>query len=167
MQGSVVKWNNWGSPPTRNIVSVNGKYWMHVISNTTQFQGYSQNSPTRGGYGDIKPGDTLVASFTAYSATAGQKGCIGIHWNKSDGTIASQVWWAPSLTTTATRYILGTAVVPADCVGFNIMVGDNTTTAQELWITDIKLEKGNKATDWSPAPEDIAHVNGECLELIS
>lgn len=24
-----------------------------------------------------------------------------------------------------------------------------------LWITDLKLEKGNKPTDWSPAPEDI------------
>lgn len=30
-----------------------------------------------------------------------------------------------------------------------------------------KVEVGNKPTDWSPAPEDIAHVNGECLELLS
>ena len=34
-------------------------------------------------------------------------------------------------------------------------------------IAGVKLEHGNKITDWSPAPEDIAHVNGECLELIS
>ena len=34
-------------------------------------------------------------------------------------------------------------------------------------ITDVKLERGTKPTDWSPAPEDIAHVNGECLELLS
>ena len=31
----------------------------------------------------------------------------------------------------------------------------------------LKLEHGTKSTDWSPAPEDIAHVNGECLELLS
>ena len=24
-----------------------------------------------------------------------------------------------------------------------------------IWVTDVKLEKGNKATDWTPAPEDI------------
>ena len=26
---------------------------------------------------------------------------------------------------------------------------------QSLWVAGLKLEKGNKATDWSPAPEDI------------
>lgn len=36
-----------------------------------------------------------------------------------------------------------------------------------MYMTDIKLEKGSKPTDWSPAPEDIAHVNGEQLELLS
>jgi hypothetical protein len=41
------------------------------------------------------------------------------------------------------------------------------TSASECWWRDFKLERGNKATDWSPAPEDIAHVNGECLELLS
>lgn len=35
------------------------------------------------------------------------------------------------------------------------------------WAKNAKVECANKATDWSPAPEDIAHVNGECLELIS
>ena len=36
-----------------------------------------------------------------------------------------------------------------------------------MYMTDIKLEKGSKPTDWSPAPKDIAHVNGEQLELLS
>lgn len=35
------------------------------------------------------------------------------------------------------------------------------------YIKNVKLEIGNKATDWSPAPEDIARINGECLELLS
>jgi hypothetical protein len=47
------------------------------------------------------------------------------------------------------------------------MVGDNTTSVQELWITNIKAERGNKATDWSPAPEDIAQVDGTELILLS
>ena len=32
---------------------------------------------------------------------------------------------------------------------------DNNTPNVEIKIWDIKLEKGNKATDWSPAPEDL------------
>lgn len=31
----------------------------------------------------------------------------------------------------------------------------NNETAEGVYITEIKLEKGNKATDWTPAPEDI------------
>ena len=41
-------------------------------------------------------------------------------------------------------------------------------TGNVFSISNLKLELSNtKSTDWSPAPEDIAHVNGECLELLS
>lgn len=32
---------------------------------------------------------------------------------------------------------------------------EHTSGISELYIYDIKLEKGNKATDWTPAPEDV------------
>src|SRR5690625_5133058 len=32
---------------------------------------------------------------------------------------------------------------------------NNIFTNQRYWVRDFKLEKGNKATDWSPAPEDV------------
>lgn len=35
---------------------------------------------------------------------------------------------------------------------FYLYVRDITGT---IWIDDLKLERGNKATDWSPAPEDV------------
>lgn len=35
------------------------------------------------------------------------------------------------------------------------------------YFKNFKLEKGNKATDWSPAPEDIAYVDGTQLVLLS
>jgi len=35
------------------------------------------------------------------------------------------------------------------------MVGRMTANVQEIWIGEVKLERGNKATDWTPAPEDI------------
>lgn len=52
---------------------------MHIVSTTTQYQGYSQNSIHRGGYGDVAEGDQIIVSFDAYAKTAGQKCCAGIH----------------------------------------------------------------------------------------
>lgn len=37
----------------------------------------------------------------------------------------------------------------------------------DLYLTQFKLEHGNKSTDWSPAPEDIAYVSGTQLNLLS
>ena len=34
----------------------------------------------------------------------------------------------------------------------------NSTTLNGLWFTKVKLEKGNKATDWSPALEDMENA---------
>lgn len=39
-----------------------------------------------------------------------------------------------------------------DIANFYLYVRDITGT---IWVDDLKLEKGNKATDWSPAPEDV------------
>lgn len=47
----------------------------------------------------------------------------------------------------------------------NIYIGGAGTDAT-IQICCVKIERGTKPTDWSPAPEDIAHVNGECLELL-
>ena len=147
-------WTNWGSPPTREIVQIHNKYWLHVISNTTQYQGYSQNWTKRAGFGEISAGEILTVSFTAYLASAASIAPIGIHWCNTSSTIVSQVWTTTSLTATPTRYSF-TYTTPANCAGFNIMVGDNTNTAHEIWITDIKVERGSVATPWSPAPEDL------------
>ena len=146
-------WAEWGSPTTREIVTIDGKRWLHLVTTTTQYQGYQQNEDRRSGDGEVKAGDTVVASFLAYARTSGQKACIGIHWRDSGNNIISQNWYSPELDTSERRYSTK-FTVPAGAVSFNIMVGDNTTTAQELWIAQVKLEKGNKLTDWSPAPED-------------
>ena len=41
------------------------------------------------------------------------------------------------------------------CRYFYILLNTTTEYTQLLKIRDIKLEKGNKATDWTPAPEDV------------
>jgi len=161
-------WVNWGSPTTREVVTINGINYMHIVSTTTQYQGYSQNSVHRGGYGDVAEGDQIIVSFDAYAKTAGQKCCAGIHWMNSSGSIISQVWFSPALTTTSAHYVSPVYTAPANCVGFNLMIGSNTTTADEIWMAKVKVEKGNKPTDWSPAPEDIAKfIGNETIELYS
>lgn len=46
--------------------------------------------------------------------------------------------------------------IPADVYNTNIYIGFNAGQSGTAWISLTKLEKGNKATDWSPAPEDLA-----------
>lgn len=152
------RWSNWGSPTTREIVELNSKRWLHIVTTTSAYQGYQQAQTNRNGYGEVAEGQKVICGFTAYSAVAGQKACIGIHWRNSSGTNVSQNWQQFTLTTTATRYTTPVWTVPTGAVGFNIMVGDNTSSAQEFWISEVKAEFGNKATDWSPAPEDLVKV---------
>ena len=148
------RWSDWGSPTTREIVSINSKRWLHLVTTTAPYQGYQQNEDKRSGDGEVTAGDVVIVSFFAYARTAGQKATVGIHWRNSSNTIVSQAWLTQSLTTSEERYS-EIFTVPSSAVSFNIMVGDNTTTAQELWIAQVQLEKGNKITDWSPAPEDV------------
>lgn len=148
-------WSNWGSPTTREIVTINGENWMHIVTTANAFQGYQQSQTNRNGFGQIQAGDKIIFSYDAYSKIEGQKGCIGVHWRDSNNTNISQNWASFDLTTTKKRYITPVFTVPTNAVGFNIMIGQNIATAQEIWITNIKGEKGNKATAWTPAPEDI------------
>ena len=146
-------WVNWGSPPTREIVTIDGKNWLHVISNTANFQGYSQNWTKRNGIGELTANTKMTISFTAKLAVAASIAPIGIHWCNSSGTIVTQNWTTTALTTSPKRYSF-TYTTPADCVAFNIMVGDNTNTAHEVWVTDVKLEFGEIATPWCPNSSD-------------
>ena len=153
-------WVNWGSPPTKEIVTIDGKNWLHVISNTGRFQGYSQNWTKRNGVGELTANTKITVSFTAKLATAASIAPIGIHWCNSSGTIITQNWTTTALTTSPERYSF-TYTTPADCVAFNIMVGDDTNTAHEVWITDIKLEFGEIATPWCPNSSDtLATIMG-------
>ena len=149
-------WNNWGlASTTREIVTINNENWMHIVTTADAFQGYQQSQINRNGFGQIQAGDKIIFSYDAYSKIEGQKGCIGIHWRDSNDTNISQSWTSFDLTTTKKRYITPVFTVPTNAVGFNIMIGQSIAAAQEIWITNIKGEKGNKATDWTPAPEDI------------
>lgn len=44
---------------------------------------------------------------------------------------------------------------------YNLITGSDTDTTQLFFVTALKLESGNKATDWSPAPEDICAMTDD------
>lgn len=62
-----------------------------------------------------------------------------------------------SLTNQYVRYAKTFTVTKAGTVAarFEKEGGSNTDKNELFWVTALKLEAGNKATDWSPAPEDL------------
>lgn len=104
--------------------------------------------------------------------TSSDDGCCDINttyifsgWAKalSATTLAARFGWGA----TNNKFDIGT-----EWTRFSIIVKSGATngwhlttyitTATTIYFSDIKLEKGNKATDWTPAPEDnIAKVDVE------
>ncbi|WP_051197421.1 phage tail spike protein [Butyrivibrio sp. MB2005] len=149
------KWTAWGTPATRETVKIGGKTWLHIVSNT-KWQGLSQNRSKRFGnndYKEIEPG-TYMVSVMAY-AKAATKLSVGFHWFKTGSTtIESEVWATFDVTTAPKRYSKQ-ITVPANITGFNVMVGMYNDTAAEFWMSELMFEAGNKASAYTPAPEDL------------
>lgn len=153
-------WSNWGTPTTRNIVDADGKKWLYVASTTTTFQGVSQRRYTDYGI-TIEPDTEYTVSMVAKTNGASTgKVCAGFHYfSGSEWNIVSQNWCEFDIDATAKRYS-ATFTTPSNISNFNIMVGDRTDVAQEFYITEVKLEKGNKATDWNPSTQETdADIN--------
>ncbi len=145
-------WNNWGSPSIREFVTINNKKWCHIKgTGTAQYQGINQNTGIR-----IEKDTQYTISIRVKGAKDNQIFAIGVHWNTTS-TIVAQSWKYPTVGTTD-KIVTATFRTPnnADVNHFNLMLGvSSATTIYEVYFTDIKLEKGNKATDWTPAPEDV------------
>lgn len=150
-------WTDWGSPTTREIVTINNKKWLHCVCTTSNYQGLSQNRYSVTGKKDILPSTKYTLSFTIYATEAVRSTMCGIHWRDDTG-IVSQNWTTFDLTTDAKRFTF-TFTSSSSCNTFDLMIGKGSN-AQELeyWITDVKLEIGNVATDWTPAPEDALDI---------
>ena len=65
---------------------------------------------------------------------------------------------APMTDSNEAHYVIVTAIYNGSSTDNNLYIqpnrGSATSITYNLW--DIKVEKGNKATDWTPAPEDAA-----------
>lgn len=143
-------WSNWGSPAVREYVTINNKKWCHIKGSEVVYQGICQNT----GVNNIDKNTGYVVSVRVKGAEDKQGFCIGIHWINSSNTIIKQQWKNYSVNKTESVVTL-MLQAPEDVHHFNIMLGFNSKDQYEVYFTDVKLEKGAKATDWTPAPEDV------------
>lgn len=158
-------WNNWGNPAIREFVTLNNKKWCHIKgTGTALYQGISQNTGI-----PVEKNAQYTISIRVKGAKDNTVFTIGVHWNTTTAIVAQS--WPTQVVGVTEKIVTATFRTPnADVNRFNLMLGvSSTTTEYEVYFTDIKMEKGNKASDWSPAPEDtdkaIATLEGSTQTL--
>jgi uncharacterized protein YjbI with pentapeptide repeats len=128
-----------------------------VISKSTAWGGVYQRITA-------KKGEMYAISFFA-KGTSGSR-LVSVHRNIALGNVTTglelingnfetkDAWWSKSSDATDWKRYWATLEVVADDVtlGWRIENGESNST---VYICGIKLERGNKPTDWTPAPEDI------------
>lgn len=145
------EWTDWGNPTTREIISSNGKMWAHIVGNKQNYQGFNQWTPA----GSIKEGDHITFSARIKGSAANQKFSVGIHWLNSSNIIINQDLHVFTVDTTENIYTWTVDAKGSGCDKLNLMVGvSDTSAAYNVYFTEIMVVKGNKSSDWTPAPED-------------
>ena len=84
---------------------------------------------------------------------------LGVHYIGEDNTIKAQEWQQLDLATIGLelkkyKRISKTFTVGSDMRKCRLMIHCKPQQLANFYIDNIKLEKGNVATDWTPAPED-------------
>ncbi|MBO5319084.1 MAG: hypothetical protein J6B01_04660 [Ruminococcus sp.] len=111
---------------------------------------------------DIPTGTEYIVSFDAKADVAQTIRCHFYSPNTTTSSLSSTGQSSKSgdgvcdvtITTEWARYWVKWTQTPADTTK-SIIVGRNLTE-NDIHIRAVKFEAGNKATDWSPAPEDMA-----------
>lgn len=146
------------------------EYWSHldgVIDYQNKKCAYQTMNATSGEtfimsnrmYNEQISGKTITLSFLAACTPNMRSFEVYILSKKTD---SDKDWdYAPVkqfvLNEKLTKYTW-TYTMPSDIESFYIRFDNNSSTDGQnatLYITDVKFEIGNKATDWTPAPEDI------------
>ena len=128
-----------------------------VLSKSTAWGGVYQDIST-------KKGEMYTISFFA-KGTAGSR-LASVHRNVAVGNVTTGLelingnfetddnWWIASSDATDWKRYWATLEVVADDVTLGWRI-ENAASNSTVYICGIKLERGNKPTDWTPAPEDI------------
>ena len=108
----------------------------------------------------IYPGDTITLSADIKGISDSNKPFLSIHFAGTStvwwgtGTIVKSVSFAPE--SRFKRVSVSITLPSADKFTNNKMwLAIHGNHQSDLYIRNLKLELGNKATDWTPAPEDV------------
>lgn len=146
-------WRNWGTATNANrsivditdLIGIKKAFMIENLSGDGQW-GYAQDNLK------VLPNTTYTVSFWFKSTDATK-----VFIMKGNGS--NDLWagaWAPQNQIDGKWHRLTyTWTTSSDVTPINIYVGIDGGGKGKVFITGIKLEIGNKATDWSPAPEDF------------
>lgn len=157
---------NWGLSAGCSIVKEgkNGSYCLKQTSSAFEKNYSSNNDLNTGGLHimEVSANDALTFSgwYKVKDYVAGTKNNYVrpyvCYMNSNGDWISEKAILDISANDTEWTYVEATFTVPNNKnivqMYFTLYARDYTGT---IWWDDIKLERGNKATDWSPAPEDI------------
>lgn len=132
------KWISAGTSTTP-VCDTDGMYYIGVVDAWSNYAKQIIN---------IDPGEYIISLYAKSSkqAVLEIKDDSSIHDHVIGNiTVSSNTWGKYTLSFKNTY-----ATYP---FMFTLLTRQNTST---IYVKKIKLEKGNKATDWSPAPEDMA-----------
>ncbi|WP_282570623.1 putative phage tail protein [Sporosarcina sp. NCCP-2222] len=160
----LVYWANWGGDTVnRGVVDGKlGKKWVRLTSSGVgSFRGVSQviNS--------FEPNTEYTISFLAYAVTGPSVNFLihqagGGNNNPQIGTIITPISTEPKEISYTFRSVDDTSKGR-----FNFMIGGSYTSPFDIYIADIKFEKGSSSTQWQPAPQDgIVWYHPETIKLL-
>ena len=104
----------------------------------------------------ISPNTEYTISFDLYPSKSGS---VSIETAKDDGTNRLAYFGSQTYTANTWNKIVKTAVTTSAPISdqYIYLTGLFGVDGSSAIIANLKLEKGNKATDWTPAPEDVAY----------
>lgn len=118
----------------------------------------------------VSPGDTLTLRIYI-NPVNGYGGNARFSFYRADGTYTQPIGNIITANT-GEGYSTLTKIIPDDCTEMAVGIQNeipNTGTTYDVDIKEAKLEKGNKATDWTPAPEDVdaefTKINTQLAEI--
>ena len=103
-------------------------------------------------------GEQVVVSFEARHDSNGSPVTPHVYYRTSDGYNMGHSYGEGKRTTTEyQRFVIpiDEDKIPSDMTDYTTLTIRKSDESTTVYIRNIKLEKGNKATDWTPAPEDI------------
>ena len=143
-------WSSWLNQPGRHVVgpdTYNGLTVVH-LSDIDKYQGMLQSI-------SLDAGESCVLSFYCKAKTAGTVILRCLDKNNSNGKSYSFTISEPD---TWKRYTIHPSMVDGIT---QVRMERGNGSATEVCYCGVKLERGNVATDWTPAPEDLGWGGGK------